>query len=901
VSWVYRARLEHLVDEVPCSACHGSRTRPDAAATRFAKLTLRELCALPLGEALALFEKLKLSKTERQVAGEVLREVQSRLKFLVDVGLDYLTLGRQGPTLSGGEAQRIRLASQIGSGLTGVLYVLDEPTIGLHPRDNERLLVALQRLRDLGNTLVVVEHDREVIAAADHLLDFGPGAGDRGGEITASGAPKQVAKSKGSLTGKYLSGELSIPVPTNRRPPGHFALEVLGARQHNLRNVDVKFPLKCFIAVTGVSGSGKSSLVNEVLYNTLARKLHRARTQGAAHDDIRGIEHVDKIICVDQDPIGNAPSSNPATYTGVFELIRELFAQLPESKIRGYHPRRFSFNQKGGRCEACEGMGQRKIEMHFLPDVWVECETCRGSRYNPETLAVRYHGKSVADVLNLRISEALELFNNIPKIRHTLQTLDDVGLGYMALGQSAPTMSGGEAQRVKLAAELARPSTGKTLYLLDEPTTGLHFDDIRKLLEVLQRLVDLGNTVVVVEHNLDVIKSADWVIDMGPDAGHRGGTVVASGTPEAVVKAFDGGAPTHTGRILKGALAAGPHAPRGRYDAAAATAARAGDIDIADVGAGQLLPWEADGSGWHTRDRVTTTGKPMKWEGAALQWAIERVEASGKFPDANWNHRSVIEVSLPKKSDGWFLHAMTGHEGYFKLVFRVPGRPFKLDQLEAQLNLRPLSDTPGLEGFARDSNRVEVSALPGGQQVVIAAHKKDELDTPGFGAFLKKAIEAASARAESAAAGVEAQMPWKKSGEQWHLSEKGFPAGRGQKWDRELLPRLLKMLRDIDDALEFKWDTRDAVTVYPKGAGRFWCRIKTKESDALEVWFTQRAGTATVATYENFGRTVKVEGDRADGSEVLKLWLTRPNHLETAELKPLLAEHLKAFRKGFKV
>jgi excinuclease ABC subunit A len=901
VSWVYRALLEHLVDEVPCSACHGSRTRPDAAATRFAKLTLRELCALPLGEALALFEKLKLTKTERQVAGEVLREVQARLKFLVDVGLDYLTLGRQGPTLSGGEAQRIRLASQIGSGLTGVLYVLDEPTIGLHPRDNERLLVALQRLRDLGNTLVVVEHDREVIAAADHLLDFGPGAGDRGGEITASGAPKQVAKAKGSLTGKYLSGELSIPVPTNRREPGHFALDVVGARQHNLKNVDVKFPLKCFVAVTGVSGSGKSSLVNEVLYNTLARKLHRARTHGAAHDDIRGIEHVDKIINVDQDPIGNAPSSNPATYTGVFELIRELFAQLPESKIRGYHPRRFSFNQKGGRCEACEGMGQRKIEMHFLPDVWVQCDTCNGSRYNPETLAVRYHGKSVADVLNLRVSEALELFGNIPKIRHTLQTLDDVGLGYMALGQPAPTMSGGEAQRVKLAAELARPSTGKTLYLLDEPTTGLHFDDIRKLLEVLQRLVDLGNTVVVVEHNLDVIKSADWVIDMGPDAGHRGGTVVACGTPEAVVKAFDAGAHTHTGRILKGVLAAGPHAPRGRYDAAAASAARAGDIDIADVGAGQKLPWEADGIGWHTRDRVTATGKPMKWEGAALQWAIERIEESGKFPETNWNHRSVIEVPLPKKSDGWFLHAMTGHEGYFKLVFRLPGRPFKLDQLEAKLKLRPLSDTPGLEGYARDSNRVEVSALPGGQQVVVVAHKRDELDTPGFAAFLKRAIEVVTATAETTAGGIEAQMPWKKHGEQWHLSDKGFPAGRGQKWDRDLLARLLKMLRDLDDTLEFKWDTRDAVTVYPKGAGRFWCRIKTKGADALEVWFTQRAGTASVAKFEKFGQEVKVEGDRADGSEALKLRLTRPNHLEPAELSPLLADHLKAFRKGFKV
>ena len=554
VSFVYRMRLEHVVDEVPCSACRGSRLRPDAAATRYLGLTLGELTRLPLGETLYRFEQLALGSRESEVVGEVVREVVSRSRFLVDVGLDYLSLDRKAPTLSGGEAQRIRLASQIGSGLTGVLYVLDEPTIGLHPRDNERLLGALHRLRDLGNTLILVEHDREVIAAADYLLDFGPGAGDMGGEVTAEGPPKQVAKAAKSLTGKYLAGKLAIPVPTNRRcaeqafagreptadevaacAPQGAAITVVGARQHNLKNVDVAFPLGAFIAVTGVSGSGKSSLVNEVLYNTLARKLHRAQTPGAAHDEVRGLELIDKIISVDQDPIGNAPSSNPATYTGAFDLIRELFTRLPESKIRGYTARRFSFNQKGGRCEACEGNGQKKIEMHFLPDVWVECEVCRGSRYNPETLAVRYHGKSISDVLNMRVSEALALFGNVPKIRVVLKTLEDVGLGYMALGQPAPTMSGGEAQRVKLAAELARPSTGRTLYLLDEPTTGLHFDDVRKLLGVLQRLADLGNTVVVVEHNLDVIKTADWVIDMGPDAGVRGGVVVAQGPPERVV------------------------------------------------------------------------------------------------------------------------------------------------------------------------------------------------------------------------------------------------------------------------------------------------------------------------------------------------------------------------------
>src|SRR5262245_9952115 len=579
VSFTYRQRLEHLVDEVPCSTCNGSRLRTDAGAVRFANQTLGQLSDRPIGDSVRFFKDLNLTKQQRQVAGELLREITSRLQFLADVGLEYLTLSRPGPTLSGGEAQRIRLASQIGSGLTGVLYVLDEPTIGLHPRDNERLLRALRNLRDLGNTMVVVEHDREVIAAADYLLDFGPGAGDRGGEITAEGPPAKVLKAKTSLTGEYLSGKKAIPVPTNRRLKreqlGKYpSIKIVGARQHNLRNVDVEFPLGVFIAVTGVSGSGKSSLVNEVLYNTLARKLHRARTAGAAHDEIIGLDRIDKIINVDQDPIGNSPSSNPATYTGVFDLVRQLFAQLPESKVRGYHPRRFSFNQPGGRCEACEGNGQKRIEMHFLPDVWVECEVCKGARYNPETLAVKYKGKSISDVLNMRVSEALEVFGNIPKIRSVLQTVSDVGLDYLSLGQSAPTLSGGEAQRVKLAAELARPSTGRTLYLLDEPTTGLHFDDVRKLLDVLHRLVDLGNTVITVEHNLEVIKPADWVIVLGAEAGNAGGYVVAAGTPEEVVsqakpaKALSG-MTSYTGQILEDVLKTGPRGERKKFDSSA--------------------------------------------------------------------------------------------------------------------------------------------------------------------------------------------------------------------------------------------------------------------------------------------------------------------------------------------
>ncbi|GIW79676.1 MAG: UvrABC system protein A [Gemmatales bacterium] len=479
VSYVYRERLKHIVSEIPCAACGGSRLRSDAAAFRLilqenAKTiaenaeqsarrhpTLGELCSWSIGTTLDFFRNLKLNKNQKQIAGELLREICNRLRFLVDVGLDYLTLDRPAPTLSGGESQRIRLASQIGSGLTGVLYVLDEPTIGLHPRDNRRLLQALLNLRDLGNTLLLVEHDREVIANADYLLDFGPGAGDRGGQITAAGTPKTVAERAASLTGKYLAGECAISIPTNRRPPGDAALIVQGARQNNLKNIDVRFPLGLLIAVTGVSGSGKSSLVTDVLYNTLARKLHRAQTPAAPHDSILGMEWIDKVINVDQAPIGNSPASNPATYTGLFDLIRQLFARLPEAKVRGYQPRRFSFNKPGGRCEACEGNGQKRIEMHFLPDVWVECDVCKGRRYNPETLAVRYKGKSIADVLDMRVSEALVLFANIPKIRRILQTLADVGLDYIALGQPAPTLSGGEAQRVKLAAELARPNTGK--------------------------------------------------------------------------------------------------------------------------------------------------------------------------------------------------------------------------------------------------------------------------------------------------------------------------------------------------------------------------------------------------------------------------------------------------------
>ncbi len=926
VSFVYRMRLEHLVDEVPCTACKGTRLRPDAAATRFSDNTLGDFCAKPLSAALAQFKNLKMSKEHRRVAGEVIREVTNRLTFLVDVGLDYLTLARQGPTLSGGEAQRIRLASQIGSGLTGVLYVLDEPTIGLHPRDNARLLAALHRLRDLGNTMVLVEHDREVIAAADYLLDFGPGAGDHGGEITAAGPPKQVLKSKNSLTGQYLSGALAIPVPTNRRivvnekrktknekgekTPGpeatpeelssffvfpfSFFLSVLGARQHNLRNIDVHFPLGAMIAVTGVSGSGKSSLVNEVLYNTLARKLNRARTAGAAHDEIRGLDNLDKVINVDQDPIGNSPSSNPATYTGVFDLIRELYARLPEAKVRGYHPRRFSFNAKGGRCEACEGMGQKKIEMHFLPDVWVECDTCRGSRYNPETLAVTYKDKSIADVLNMRITEALEIFGNIPKVRVVLQTLDDVGLGYMALGQAAPTMSGGEAQRVKLAAELARPSTGKTLYLLDEPTTGLHFDDVKKLLAVLHRLADLGNTVIVVEHNLDVIKTADWVIDIGPEAGAAGGQVVAAGPPEAIAAVPE----SHTGKFLKEVLAAGPHAEREVFDPQKALAKRLGDMDISQVGKDQKLPWEADGKTWHLKTRVTTKGTKVKWDGEALAKVEQQIHELGTFSDTNWTHRSIVEIAAEKKSNGWFFHGMTGHEAYLKLVFRVPRNTFKQDKLVELLSLRPLSDYPGHEGYAREK-RVEV-ANPRGtwQMVVVTIAKTPEVETAAFLLFLKQATDAflKAVGQMDKPEGVEAVMPWKINGEKWHLSEKGFPPGKAAKWDRGILPALIKLVHEVDPKLEVKWDTRDAIVFIDTTTDRYWARWRTKDRDCLECRFFGKPGAVNLDAAAGFGKDPEVIPNRHDGTDELRLKFITADQIKPVKLKAFLAGHLKAFR-----
>jgi excinuclease ABC subunit A len=551
-----REQLENYMMTLPCRTCAGSRLKAESLAVTVAGRSIGDAIAMSITDALKFFEEIGESTSlPQEIAVPILKEVRERLSFLVNVGLEYLTLGRSAETLSGGESQRIRLATQIGSRLVGVLYILDEPSIGLHQRDNERLLATLKQLRDLGNTVLVVEHDQDTILAADYVIDMGPGAGRHGGEVVAAGTRDEVLKSDRSLTAAYLRGDRKIPVPAKRRPivEGE-ALRVRGAREHNLRNIDVEFPLATFTCVTGVSGSGKSTLINDILYASLSRHFYGARILSGAHTAIDGLNKIDKVVDIDQSPIGRTPRSNPATYTGLFTPIRTLFAELPESKIRGYTPGRFSFNVKGGRCEACQGDGLIKIEMHFLPDVYVPCDVCRGRRYNRETLEVFYKGRTIADVLDMTVAEAVEFFDAVPSIKHKLVTLNDVGLGYIHLGQSATTLSGGEAQRVKLATELSRRDTGQTFYILDEPTTGLHFEDVRVLLEVLHRLVDRGNTVICIEHNLEVIKTADWIIDLGPEGGAGGGAVVAEGTPEEVAA----NPVSHTGRFLGEMLGLAP-------------------------------------------------------------------------------------------------------------------------------------------------------------------------------------------------------------------------------------------------------------------------------------------------------------------------------------------------------
>lgn len=542
-----REQMEKYMTNQPCPTCKGHRLKKESLAVLINGRHIGQVAQLSIREAYQFFDQLALTEKEMKIANLILREIKERLNFLIEVGLDYLTLSRSAGTLSGGEAQRIRLATQIGSRLTGVLYILDEPSIGLHQRDNDRLIRALQNMRDIGNTLIVVEHDEDTMLAADYLIDIGPGAGVHGGQVVAAGTPKEVMNDDRSLTGQYLSGKKFIPLPVERRKPDGRYIEIKGASENNLKNVNVKFPLGVFLAVTGVSGSGKSTLVNEILQKGLAQKLNNSKTKPGAYKEMKGIEHLDKVISIDQSPIGRTPRSNPATYTGVFDDIRDVFAATNEAKVRGYKKGRFSFNVKGGRCEACRGDGIIKIEMHFLPDVYVPCEVCHGKRYNRETLEVTYKGKNIADILEMTVEDALQFFENIPKIKRKLQTIYDVGLGYMKLGQPATTMSGGEAQRIKLASELHRRSTGRSLYILDEPTTGLHVDDIARLLKVLHRLVENGDTVLVIEHNLDVIKSADYIIDLGPEGGDGGGTIIATGTPEEVAEAKQ----SYTGKYLK--------------------------------------------------------------------------------------------------------------------------------------------------------------------------------------------------------------------------------------------------------------------------------------------------------------------------------------------------------------
>ena len=545
-TWI-REWLENYMVEHVCDTCHGARLKDDVLAVKLGGKNIFEVTEMSIKDLIPFFQNLKLSEEKREIAKLVIKEIEDRLSFLSNVGLEYLTLSRAAGTLSGGEAQRIRLATQIGSHLTGVLYVLDEPSIGLHQRDNERLINSLLEMRDLGNTLIVVEHDAETMLAADYLVDIGPGAGDAGGYVVAAGTPEEVMKNKDSITGQYLSGKKEIEIPKKRRKGNGLSLKIKGAKQNNLKNIDVEIPLGKLVAITGVSGSGKSSLINEILVKAVQQKIYQSKEKPGKHDKILGIENLDKIVAISQNPIGRTPRSNPATYTGVFDDIRELFTTTKEAKIFGFEKNRFSFNVKGGRCEACRGDGVKKIEMHFLPDVYVPCEVCHGTRYNTETLNIRYKGKNIAEVLDMRVTEALEFFENVPKIKRKLQVLEDVGLGYIKLGQSAPTLSGGEAERVKLAKELQKTATGKTLFVLDEPTTGLHTDDIKRLLAILAKIVDNKDTVVVIEHNLDVIKVADHIIDLGPEGGDGGGTIVATGTPEEVAKVKE----SYTGQFLK--------------------------------------------------------------------------------------------------------------------------------------------------------------------------------------------------------------------------------------------------------------------------------------------------------------------------------------------------------------
>ena len=938
LSAALRQRMSVLIGEVECGSCGGSRLRDDAAAVRFRDLTIDGLCRQPLSVLAKTLKKWKLDGREKKIAGELVREVISRVDFLNDVGLEYITINRTAASLSNGEAQRIRLASQLGSGLCGVLYVLDEPTIGLHPRDNKKLLTALHRLRDLGNTMIVVEHDREVIENSDAICDFGPKAGIGGGNIVAHGKPGEVAKKRTSVTGPYLSGKKNIPIPSNRRPalapnPPKPAkkkatkkkatkktaakkpeksfilantLDVVGARHNNLKDIEVKFPLETLTAVTGPSGCGKSSLINDILFKALSRRLHRSTQTPGQHKGIRGIEYINKVIRVDQTPLGNSPSSNPATYTGAFDRIRELFAHLPDSKIRGYTARRFSFNVPGGRCEECFGNGQICIEMHFLPDVWVPCEACKGKRYNEETLAVRYRDKSIDDVLKMSCGEAVELFHNIPKIRRILQTLCDVGLDYVTLGQSAPTLSGGEAQRVKLSAELARPDTGRTLYLLDEPTTGLHFEDLQKLLDVMQRLVDLGNSVVLIEHNLDIIKAADWVIDLGPEAGAAGGQIVVQGTPEMVVeyakearaaasktgKSKAGKPRSWTGEALIEVLDAGPYVKRKIFDPAKDDRWKKGDMDIEEVGAAAKMPWEADGRRWHTQDRVGRAGEPVRWDGEILAKVVDYIQQNEGFAETNWDDRNAAEIGGTKKSQGWFFHALTCDPWFMKMKFRVRPKTFKREILVDQIPLLRPNDLEDIPVYGNAPRVKLTNTKASWQEIEIRVNNMTEIDIPGFWEFLDDAIASFQNKLDRKEVELDNETPWAKMGAKWHFMRKGFTPGQKIKWKPEVLEVLQEVIQKVAPEGQFLWSNKQVVHVFVPNQKEPWVSIQTKKPDGLWLQVSGPKDSVTVGRVADIGDTPSIT--TKENLDVLRMSFKDIEQVSNDELEVFLTEHVQS-------
>ena len=843
-----RDRLGQVLSDVPCSVCGGSRLQSQGRYARLRDVTIGELAKWPIRRARGFFDDLRLDGRETQIVGDILGEIQTRLRFLDEVGLEYISLDRRAPTLSGGEAQRIRLASQIGSGLTGVLYVLDEPTIGLHPRDNRRLLTALERLRDLNNTVIVVEHDSDTLNAADHIVDFGPGAGTSGGQVVASAAPSDIATQQQSLTGRYLAGQLAMATPSRRRDGNGAAVEVRGVRHHNLHDVSVGFPLGTMIVVTGVSGSGKSSLVNDVLYRALAAKLHRAQLVPGLHDEIVGMEHVDKVILIDQEPIGNSPLSNPATYSGVFDHLRDLFARIPESKVRGYTARRFSTNVPGGRCERCWGYGRRHIEMHFLPDVWVECDECAGMRYNRETLEVTFDGVSIGEVLQMSIIRALEHFSAVPRVRKLLQTLVDVGIGYMELGQAAPTLSGGEAQRLKLARELARPSTGKTMYILDEPTTGLHFDDVRRLLEVLARLVNTGNTVIMIEHNVGVMQAADWIVDLGPEGGDGGGNVVVAGTPETVAACTV----SHTGSVLREALAGAPFVePRGVDDAQFAP------IQDDDDGAGsgkpvpnEKPPWKVDGKAWHvdTERPRGNSEKPATWDAAVLERLVALVEESVPAR-VSWTNKVRVTIWTAEHSAPQWCNILTDDPDVVRFDMYVPTGSID-DRLCESVGFHSVAvndwygglvEWTTLEKEVRETSHTreeDFSAfLRAGHQAFVDAIDEFKRQREGRTSGEAKAVSDDSAidvRPEPDDRPASDEKPaWKIDGEAWHLDPDRERRGQEPAWSPEIVRRIVT---EIAERLEVRvtWQNQLFVTIRPrKYTWGVWCRIFTCEPDTV--------------------------------------------------------------------